>query len=72
MLFLVRMDVNIPHARPVEQGHESKAREKASSPRLGLSLSTQVPALATTSESAVRTVASRAPLAAVRSLGVIN
>jgi muconolactone D-isomerase len=34
MLFLVRMDVNIPHALPVEQANEIKAREKAYSQEL--------------------------------------
>ncbi|EHL21378.1 muconolactone delta-isomerase [Acidovorax sp. NO-1] len=29
MLFLVRMDVNIPHDFPVEKANEIKAREKA-------------------------------------------
>lgn len=29
MLFLVRMDVNIPHGLPVEEANEIKAREKA-------------------------------------------
>jgi muconolactone D-isomerase len=29
MLFLVRMDVNIPHDLPAEQANEIKAREKA-------------------------------------------
>jgi len=29
MLFLVRMDVNIPHDLPPEQANEIKAREKA-------------------------------------------
>lgn len=29
MLFLVRMDVNIPHGLPVEQVNDIKAREKA-------------------------------------------
>ncbi|HAU57089.1 MAG TPA: muconolactone delta-isomerase [Comamonadaceae bacterium] len=29
MLFLVRMDVNIPHDFPVEEANEIKAREKA-------------------------------------------
>ena len=30
MLFLVRMDVNIPRDLPVEEANEIKAREKAS------------------------------------------
>ena len=34
MLFLVRMDVNIPHDLPVEQANEIKAREKAYSQQL--------------------------------------
>ena len=34
MLFLVRMDVNIPHDLPVEQANEIKAREKAYSQEL--------------------------------------
>jgi muconolactone D-isomerase len=29
MLYLVRMDVNIPHDLPAEQAQEIKAREKA-------------------------------------------
>jgi muconolactone D-isomerase len=34
MLFLVRMDVNIPHDFPVEQANEIKAREKTYSQEL--------------------------------------
>jgi muconolactone D-isomerase len=34
MLFLVRMDVNIPHDLAVEQANEIKAREKAYSQEL--------------------------------------
>ena len=34
MLFLVRMDVNIPHDLPPEQANEIKAREKAYSQEL--------------------------------------
>ena len=34
MLFLVRMDVNIPHDLPPEQANEIKAREKAYSQAL--------------------------------------
>ena len=34
MLFLVRMDVNIPHTLPAAQADEIKAREKAYSQQL--------------------------------------